>query len=102
MIPAFLLLPWVGLGLNRLCKKIITSGYKKMIMILIIVTVLAPAIKTLNLTLHNDNSIPRAVQWLSENIQNTKMKIVTNNKRVSFYIKLEQREDINQKILFYN
>ena len=102
MIPAFLLLPWVGLGVEKLILKINTTAYKKLIILLISLTFLAPALKTINLTLDKDTSSPLEAQWLTENIKNDKIKIVTNHKNVSFYINLEREEKIDWEILFYD
>ncbi len=102
MIPSFLLLPWVGLGLHKLCQKTSTTAYKKLIIVLISIIILSPAVKTLNLTRYKDNSIPLAAQWLAENIQHHKIKIVTNHKNASMYINLEKRKRIEWKFVFYN
>ena len=101
MIPAFLLLPWIGLGFDRLCKKINTKSYKKIIIVLISIIILVPTIKTLKLTIYKDNTVPIAALWMNKNIQSNKIKIVTNSKEASFYIKLKQRENIDWEILFY-
>ncbi len=99
MIPAFMLLPWIGFGLIKVSMKLNTSVYRKTILVFLSIIIIAPAIKTFKMISHKDNSISLTAQWLSKNIKKKEIKIVTNSKKAAFYIKLKNGNTLNWKIL---
>ncbi len=104
MIPAFLLLPWIGLGLDRLCEIVGTSPYKKILVFLILIIILVPTGKTLRLTLSKSKGITtvQTVQWLIENDKINNVQIVSNHYKVSLYIDLKAKADSNWKTHYYD
>lgn len=103
MIPAFLLLPWIGSGIDKLCRKINNSSHKKLILFLILALILVPAVKSFELIFFNDNATPCAVKWLAENNMLQKKQIATNDKKLSFYIDLEdEKGTVDRTIHYYN
>ncbi len=101
MMPAFLLLPWVGAGTNKLWIKGTGAPHKTLTLIIVFSLILAPAVKTLSLIGLNDNTIPCAVKWLAENNSTENMHIVTNDKKVPFYAGMETENKPNWNIQVY-
>ncbi|SMC45777.1 Dolichyl-phosphate-mannose-protein mannosyltransferase [Desulfocicer vacuolatum DSM 3385] len=90
MIPAFLLLPWIGAGINALWMQRRNSSHRILIPIVIFFVVSIPAVKTFCLIEENDNTIPRSVAWFAMNSSSKKIKIITNADRLPFYATLEK------------
>lgn len=104
MIPAILLLPWIGSGINILFAKANASSHKKLILFLILIIVFAPTIKTFGLISSRDITTAYTLKWLKENNKINKVQIVSNNFKESFYFDLavQSQTDSNSKIYFYN
>ena len=102
IVPAFLILPWVGSGINKLCKKINNSSRKMLLLLFIITLVLAPAIKSFDGIFSNDTATPCAVKWLAENNMLKNSHIATNDKKLSFYVELEKEEERPGKKIHYS
>ncbi|SDT84223.1 glycosyltransferase family 39 protein [Desulfobacula phenolica] len=102
MIPAFLLLPWVGAGINKLWIKRTNAPHKVLTMIILLSLLLAPAVKTFCLIRVNDNTIPCAVKWLAKKSLAEKITIVTNDKKVLFYAGMETEKNPNWNIQVYD
>ncbi len=104
IVPATLLLPWVGLGMNRLWLKVKTSSHKRIVLFLIIIIILAPTIKTFSLISSKDITTAKTIKWLIKNDKINKVQIVSNNNKDSFYIDLEAQEimDTDWKAYYYN
>lgn len=101
MIPAFLLLPWIGAGTNALWIKANAASYNLRPRILLVFLILVPAVLTLSLTRSNDNTIPKAVAWLAKNSTTEKVHIATNAKKVPFYAGLETANNPNWTVAVY-
>ena len=101
MIPAFLMIPWIGSGINQLCEKIKGSSRQGLLLFLIVVTVLAPAFKSFDGVSLSDNATPLAVKWLAENNMLKNSYMATNDKKLSFYIELEKEEETFAGIIHY-
>ncbi|MCK5100286.1 MAG: glycosyltransferase family 39 protein [Desulfobacteraceae bacterium] len=102
IIPAFLLLPWIGHGLVILYEKINASPKKTMIIALILIIILAPAAKTFKLISSRETIVVTTAKWLKDNDKTAKMQIVSNNRKDAFYIELEAEDNSNWKTHFYN
>jgi hypothetical protein len=100
MMPAFLLLPWVGAGTNKLWMKETGSPHKTLTLIIVFSLILAPAVKTFSLIGINDNTIPCAIKWLSKNSPTENMHMVTNDKKFTFYASMETENKPNWNIQF--
>ncbi len=101
MMPAFLLLPWIGAGTNALWIKATATSYNLRPRILLASLILLPAVLTLSLPRSNDNTIPKAVAWLSKNSTVEKVNIATNAKKVPFYAGLETDNNPNWTVAVY-
>jgi 4-amino-4-deoxy-L-arabinose transferase-like glycosyltransferase len=102
MVPAVLLLPWVGLGLNGLYKKASISSYKILILVVILITILAPTAKTLKLISSRDNTTANTVKWLIDNDKINKTQIVSNDFKLAFYIDLKVEKNAVWKTQYYH
>jgi len=101
MMPAFLLLPWIGAGTNALWIKATATPYNLRSRILLVSIILLPAVLTLSLIRSNDNTIPKAVAWLAKNNTTERIHIATNAKRVPFYAVLETDNNPNWTVVVY-
>ncbi len=101
IVPAVLLLPWVGFGINKLLEKSKISSHKKMIFFLISIIILVPTIKTFQLTSSRDTTTIRTVNWVKDYCKTNKAKIVFNNHEVFFYIGLKIENDSNLQMHYY-
>jgi hypothetical protein len=101
MVPAFLMIPWIGSGINELCEKINTSSRKKVLLFLIAATVLSPALKSFEGVFLSDNATPLAVKWLAKNKMLKNGDMATNDKKLSFYIELENEDEKPAGIIHY-
>jgi hypothetical protein len=102
MIPAFLLLPWIGVGLNKLYSNVSISLHKKTVLFLVLVIVLAPAVKTMQLTSSRDRTTSQTIKWLKDNDKISKVQIVSNDYKLAFYIDLGVEEKTSWKTHYVN
>ena len=102
IIPAFLLLPWVGLGLHGLYEKACASSHKKIILVLIAIIILAPTAKTFQLIASRDNTTANTVKWLIDNDKINKAQIISNDYKLAFYIDLKADENSELRTFYYN
>ncbi len=100
MIPAFLLLPWVGLGMNQLCLKKDNRKYTKIVAVSLSVLVLAPAVKSLNLIVDKDKTIPLAAKWMVNTEIKKNTRIVTTDSKFSFYMDYEDKGKKGYKVFY--
>lgn len=101
MVPAFLLLPWIGAGIDKLCEKINRSAHNSLFLLLVALIVLAPAIKSFDGVFSNKNATPSAVRWLAENNILKNRLIATNDKKMSFYVELEKEGEWPDRKIYY-
>lgn len=101
MMPAFLLLPWIGAGTKAVWDRASGTVHTFKPRILLLFLILIPAVLTWELTQNNNNTIPRAVDWLVENNTGKKLQIITNAKRVPFYTKLETEHNPDWTVNVY-
>ena len=102
IIPAFLMIPWIGSGIDKLCIKLNKPLHKKLILCLIAAFILAPTVKSFELMRFNDNATPMAVKWLVKNHMIKQQQVVTNNKKLPFYIDLEKKRGTLNSQLHYS
>ncbi len=95
IVPTTLLLPWVGLGLDRLWSKIKISSHKSAVIFLIILILIAPTAKTFSLVSSRDITTVSTVRWLVNKRKINKLSIVSNNFKDAFYIDLEAQDQAN-------
>jgi len=92
IVPAFLLLPWVGLGINRLWMNRNHFSHKKLVLFLIFIIIFVPTLKTFSLVKSKDTTTYRTIKWLVKNDKIGRVPIVVNDNIDSFYIDLAAEE----------
>jgi hypothetical protein len=86
LTPAFLLHPFIGVGIDRLyiyVKK--TSRRRLFTILLVIFFVLLPTYRSLRITWIEDDVLSKAGKWIAEVPQFQKAEIITTDSRVAFY-----------------
>jgi 4-amino-4-deoxy-L-arabinose transferase-like glycosyltransferase len=95
IVPATLLLPWAGLGLEKMWAKTKVSSHKRTVLLLILIILIAPTAKTFSLITSKDITTSKTVKWLVDNDKIDKVPIVSNSIKDVFYFDLEAQEHIN-------
>lgn len=94
--PAFLLIPWVGQGLNSLWGRIRQSSFPRVLIFLFfLIFVFTPSFKTGQVILNQDVTIRRAGQWLAKSQDFNKASLLTTDYRISLYANKDK------KLFFY-
>lgn len=101
MMPAFLLLPWIGAGTNTLWTKATMAPYSLRHRIILILIILVPTVMTFSLIRCSNDTIPKAIEWLAKNSTYENVHIVTNADRITFYSKLETNHNQNWTVAVY-
>ncbi|NNL43246.1 MAG: hypothetical protein HKO79_12225 [Desulfobacterales bacterium] len=85
-VPAFLLFPWIGVGMVRILNFVKRSSKQKTLAaVFIIVFILMPAGKIANSCSKHDNTISIAGRWLGKETKYNNARILTNDMRIPFY-----------------
>ena len=91
LAPAFLLYPWIGSGLVKLFDKTRTLSIsnlfwpKLFVPVFIFLFAVTPVLKIMDHLDKEDITAKKAGEWLAENIEFSKLKIITNDSRIKFY-----------------
>lgn len=85
-VPAFLLFPWIGAGMERILSFVKRSSKQKILTtVVIVVFVLVPAGKIANSCKKHDNTISITGKWLAKKTKYSNARILTNDMRIPFY-----------------
>ena len=86
LTPAFLLYPYIGVGLDRLCIYIKESSRRRLLTILLVILfALLPVYRSFKI-IWNQESVPLvAGEWIATIPQFQKTKIITTDRRIPFY-----------------
>ncbi len=101
LIPGFFLLPWVGAGLKQLWDNAVKPPHLLRTKILLILVPLVPMVMTLGLVRNNDNTLSKAISWLTKNNTVQKVIIATNATRAPFYVALETEQNPDWTVCLY-
>jgi hypothetical protein len=86
LVPAFLLYPWVGAGLERLFERIYRSSMQTgLAIIFTILFIVAPLGKVARTVEKQNDVIVRAAKWIKAQPDLKNARIVTNDPRIAFY-----------------
>ena len=85
-LPAFLLFPWIGAGMERIFIFVKRSSKQKILAVLFfIIFIVVPAGKVANSCIKHDNTISIAGKWLGKEMKFKNARIITNEIRIPFY-----------------
>jgi len=85
-VPAFLLFPWIGAGMERIFDFVKRSSKQKTITaVVMVVLILVPAGKIANSCRKHDNTISITGKWLAKETKYHHARILTNDMRIPFY-----------------
>jgi len=85
-VPAFLLFPWIGAGMERMFNFVKRSSKKKILaVVFFIIFILIPVGKVANSCKKLDNTINIAGKWLGKEPKFKNARIITNDLRIPFY-----------------
>jgi 4-amino-4-deoxy-L-arabinose transferase-like glycosyltransferase len=86
LTPAFLLHPFIGVGIDRLYIYVKKSSRRRLFTILLVIFfVLLPTYRSLKITCIEDDVLSKAGKWIAEVPQFQKAEIITTDSRVAFY-----------------
>jgi 4-amino-4-deoxy-L-arabinose transferase-like glycosyltransferase len=86
LAPAFLLYPFIGVGLDRLCVKVRKSSRRRLFTILLVIFfALLPAYRSLRITWKEDDVLAKTGKWIAAVPQFQEAEIITTDSRVPFY-----------------
>ncbi len=86
LTPAFLLYPWIGMGLERIFNFLIRSSRPGIFTtVLVIVLFVSPVYKSVRHVWKQDNIIAKSGKWLADKEGLRKAGIITNDPRIPFY-----------------
>jgi len=102
-VPAFLLFPWIGAGMERMFNFMKRSSKQKVFAaIFVVIFILAPAGKVANSCRKHDNTISIAGKWLAKETKFKKARIITNEMRIPFYAGRELYSSREKDIVKYD
>ena len=85
-VPAFLLFPWIGAGMERMVIFLKQSSKPKILStVFIVIFILVPVGKIANSCKKHDNTISIAGKWLGKDPKFNNARIITNDLRIPFY-----------------
>ena len=86
LAPAFLLYPFIGAGLDRLCITAKRSSRRRLFTILLVIFfALLPAYRSLRITWKEDDVLAKTGKWIAAVPEFQIAEIITTDSRVAFY-----------------
>jgi 4-amino-4-deoxy-L-arabinose transferase-like glycosyltransferase len=86
LVPAFLLYPWIGVGMDRMCA-FLKRSRRPLILgaILLLIFVIAPVYRSVRVLWKQDDVVKIAGKWLAEVPEFKGKKIIATDVRIPFY-----------------
>ncbi|NNK85357.1 MAG: hypothetical protein HKO91_07395, partial [Desulfobacterales bacterium] len=101
-VPAFLLFPWIGVGMVRILNFVKRSSKQKTLAaVFIIVFILMPAGKIANSCWKHDNTISITGKWLAKETKYNNARILANDMRIPFYAGRNLYSNQEKDLLLY-
>jgi len=86
LTPAFLLHPWIGVGIDRIVVYVKGSSRQRLLAILILFLLgVLPIYRSVKILWKQDTVLVKAGKWIADIPEFQAAKIITNDKRVPFY-----------------
>ena len=86
LVPAFLLYPWIGLGIDRLCAFLKRSPRPLVLWaVLLLVFAVAPVFQSVKVLWKQDDVVKIAGKWLAQVPEFRGKKIIATDIRIPFY-----------------
>jgi hypothetical protein len=102
-VPAFLLFPWIGAGMERIFNFVKISSKKKILaVVFVVIFILVPTGKVANSCKKHDNTISIAGKWLAKETKFKNARIITNEIRIPFYAGREIYSSREKGLLKYD
>jgi hypothetical protein len=103
LVPAFLLYPWVGAGLERLWIRIQNSSMQAMLAVIFAgLFIVSPVFKIARSIETQEDVIVRAAEWLSAQPGFKDARIVSNDPRIVFYAGRESYARKSNDVIIYH
>ncbi|MCK5077138.1 MAG: glycosyltransferase family 39 protein, partial [Calditrichia bacterium] len=84
-VPAVLLFPWIGKGMESIFNKVKTSKQKLIAILLLVCFIIFPLGKLFNTFSKQDKVIVTAGKWLAGKQELRDVRLITNDPRIPFY-----------------
>jgi len=102
-VPAFLLFPWIGAGMERIFNFVKRSSKQKILAaVFIVIFILVPVGKVANSCKKLDNAISLAGKWLGKDPKFNNARIITNEIRIPFYAGRELYSNREKDLIKYD
>jgi len=84
-VPALLLYPWIGAGIQRLFEYLSVRFSKRAFATVLVLFILLPVYQSIEHELEEDMSLMAAAEWIEKEANPEKLKIVTPDARFLYY-----------------
>ena len=87
LTPAFLLHPWIGVGMDRIVGYVRGSSRQRLLAIFMLLLFgISPIYRSVKILWKQDNVLPKAGKWIADIPEFQAAKIIANDRRAPFYV----------------